>query len=135
KGQSVAAGYWSGDNKDIIPFDNMPLYFTGDLVRRLSDGRLECVGRKDDQIKIRGYRVQLSEIEYAFIQYVDSHQLNITQVIVLPIFSELDEVISLCVVCQTEKYIDQQSLFDQCSAILPSYMIPGSFHFLPQIPR
>ena len=39
------------------------LYLTGDLVKRLSDGRLEYVGRKDFQVKIRGFRIELGEIE------------------------------------------------------------------------
>jgi hypothetical protein len=42
---------------------------TGDLVRRLSDGRLEYLGRQDDQAKIRGFRVELGEIETALTQH------------------------------------------------------------------
>jgi amino acid adenylation domain-containing protein len=44
------------------------LYRTGDLARYLSDGRIEFIGRVDQQIKIRGYRVELEEIEAALIQ-------------------------------------------------------------------
>ena len=40
-----------------------PLYRTGDMVRYLSDGSLEFIGRGDGQIRIRGYRVELGEIE------------------------------------------------------------------------
>src|ERR1044072_3060381 len=39
------------------------LYQTGDLIRYLKDGNLEFIGRTDDQVKLRGFRIQLSEIE------------------------------------------------------------------------
>ncbi|MEA5632564.1 AMP-binding enzyme, partial [Bacillus velezensis] len=44
------------------------LYRTGDLARWLSDGTIEYVGRIDDQVKVRGYRVELGEIETALRQ-------------------------------------------------------------------
>ncbi|MDA9445799.1 non-ribosomal peptide synthetase [Bradyrhizobium sp. CCBAU 21360] len=71
-GVGVAAGYVNDHirTKDAFgpnPFSNDPsfrrLYRTGDLGRVRSDGLLECLGRRDRQVKIRGHRIELGEIE------------------------------------------------------------------------
>lgn len=72
-GPMVSPGYWQRPKLTLERFsDNLfgegRAYWTGDLVRRLPDGSLEFLGRIDDQIKIRGYRVELGEIENALRQ-------------------------------------------------------------------
>ena len=70
-GPSLARGYFeqekmTADKFILSPFDQAgksKLYKTGDLVRRCDSGDLEFIGRVDDQIKIRGFRVELGEIE------------------------------------------------------------------------
>lgn len=70
-GVGVARGYLNRDdltNEMFVPdpFSDQPgarMYNSGDLGRRLSDGRIECLGRQDSQVKIRGYRIELGEIE------------------------------------------------------------------------
>jgi amino acid adenylation domain-containing protein/non-ribosomal peptide synthase protein (TIGR01720 family) len=72
-GDGLAEGYHRCDELSAEkfvshPFDTDPqarLYRTGDLVRRRSDGEIEFLGRIDDQIKLRGFRVELGEIEAA----------------------------------------------------------------------
>ena len=54
------------------PFAQEPgarLYRTGDVARYLSDGNIEYLGRRDDQVKLRGYRIELSEIESALTRH------------------------------------------------------------------
>jgi amino acid adenylation domain-containing protein len=52
------------------PFSNIPekLYMSGDMVRWVKDGTLEYIGRIDDQIKLRGFRIELKEIENALAE-------------------------------------------------------------------
>ena len=72
-GSRLARGYYgqtSLTSERFVPdlFSNTPgarLYRTGDIVRQLSDGRLEFFGRTDHQIKMRGFRIELGEIEAA----------------------------------------------------------------------
>lgn len=71
-GPSLARGYLNDPARtaDVFvpnPFSSTPgerMYATGDLVRRTNSGELEFIGRKDRQIKVRGNRVELAEIEH-----------------------------------------------------------------------
>jgi acyl-coenzyme A synthetase/AMP-(fatty) acid ligase len=64
-------GYWARPDLDARAFWHRPVYGhfqdtyhrTGDLVRRREDGLLEFHGRKDRQVKARGYRIELDEVE------------------------------------------------------------------------
>ncbi|HVC19691.1 MAG TPA: amino acid adenylation domain-containing protein [Vicinamibacterales bacterium] len=72
-GPGVAQGYWQAPDQTAErfladPFAPVPgarMYRTGDRVRFLSDGRIEFLGRADDQIKLRGFRIEPAEIESA----------------------------------------------------------------------
>ncbi|MER7399818.1 non-ribosomal peptide synthetase [Streptomyces sp. NPDC000151] len=71
-GPGVAKGYLGQPERTARSFvpepgTGTPMYRTGDLVRELPDGELELVGRADRQVKLRGYRIELEEIERAAV--------------------------------------------------------------------
>ena len=71
-GAGLACGYWNQPELTADRFIDSTfgrLYRTGDLVRWRSDGVLEFLGRSDQQVKIRGHRVELAEIECALVRH------------------------------------------------------------------
>ena len=54
------------------------MYRSGDLGRRHPDGTLECLGRRDFQVKVRGFRVELGEIEHVLERHPSVHELVVT---------------------------------------------------------
>ncbi|MGI9341908.1 MAG: amino acid adenylation domain-containing protein, partial [Gammaproteobacteria bacterium] len=70
-GVGLGAGYWERDDLTAEKFvsdpfiDGETLYRTGDLARWRPDGNIECLGRLDQQIKLRGFRIEFGEVENA----------------------------------------------------------------------
>ncbi|WP_296889690.1 non-ribosomal peptide synthetase, partial [uncultured Methanobrevibacter sp.] len=138
-GIQLAEGYLNRDEETAMafldnPFDNEEftvMYRTGDMVRFLPDGSLAIVGRRDSQVKIRGNRVELSEVESVIreIEYVED-------VTVQTIKNENNnELIAYVVV--NEKF-DESDLTDSvCDYVLgnkPVYMVPSFVIGLDSIP-
>ena len=70
-GEGLARGYWRDEQKSRERFVQQAgerEYRTGDLGRRMPDGRIEIIGREDNQVKVQGYRIELGEIEAALKQ-------------------------------------------------------------------
>ena len=114
------------------PFGTAPggrLYRTGDLVRRQPDGKLVFLGRVDEQVKIRGLRIELGEVESAMASFP-----GIGQVTAQPWTDEGDERHLVGYVTAGAKTPDPGRLRDHLAAILPAYMIPSFFVVLPEMP-
>lgn len=107
------------------------IYRTGDLVRQLLGGELEYIGRNDNQIKIRGFRVELGEIEHAIESYGD-----IDRAAVVAGTARLgNEARSLVAyVIAGEFGCSEQALSEYLSDILPEYMLPSAYLFLDEFP-
>ncbi|MHC5723968.1 MAG: condensation domain-containing protein, partial [Nostoc sp.] len=88
---------------------------------------IEFIGRKDNQVKVNGYRIDPGEIEYQL-----SRHAQIERAIVLPI--NVDNQTQLSAYCQTDKDIEIVEIREFLSKSLPVYMIPTSFIFLKQFP-
>ncbi|MER9250109.1 amino acid adenylation domain-containing protein [Mesorhizobium sp. M0590] len=137
-GVGVARGYINHDEltREVFrpnPFDNDPqsrLYRTGDRARYRSDGAIEFMGRKDGQIKIRGMRVELAEIEQCLMGHENIKACCVT------LTDRLDENASLIayVVRRGESSEDADELQSFLRTALPGYMVPSQFLFLPQLP-
>ncbi len=136
RSQFLSPGYWSGPNKDINKLfveqaDARRTFRTGDLGRMRKDGRLIYVGRKDHQVNIRGFRVDLSEIEATI------RTLSICKdVVVLPrqIEEDLTQLVAYWVP-EEGVIADVSVLRDNLAQWLPGYMIPEKFFFLNSLPR
>ena len=106
------------------------LYRTGDLARIDPDGRVQCLGRTDDQVKIRGFRVELGEIEAVL-----ARQPGVgTAAVVLRQQGGIDQLIAF-IVAETGQTFVPALLRGALGASLPTYMVPGFFEMLPEMPR
>ncbi|MFI0423847.1 amino acid adenylation domain-containing protein [Spongiactinospora sp. 9N601] len=90
------------------------LYRTGDLARRRADGTLECLGRTDHQVKLRGHRIEPGEIEAV----LDAHPGVRQSVVVVREETLVAFVVGDAPVAELRTH---------AAATLPSYMVPGAF--------
>ncbi|MFD6464156.1 phosphopantetheine-binding protein, partial [Streptomyces roseolus] len=104
------------------------LYRTGDMVRWAPDGNLEYVERRDFQVKVRGYRIELAEIEHAL-----RSRPGIGDVIVVAHRSGTDNALLAAYFTATER-IDSEALRSALSEALPSYMVPTMLRQLDALP-
>ncbi|MBT7411407.1 MAG: amino acid adenylation domain-containing protein, partial [Methylococcales bacterium] len=109
---------------------NSSLYLTGDLVRYLPDGRIQFVGRLDDQVKVRGYRIELGEIEAALHQ---NDKIKESIVLAREDNSNNQRLIAY-VVLHEQETLNAEALREYLSQILPDYMLPSLIVFLDEIP-
>ncbi|MCC4605961.1 non-ribosomal peptide synthetase [Xanthomonas campestris] len=117
------------------PFSGKPgarLYRTGDLVRWRHDGVLEYLGRNDGQVKVRGFRVELGEIESALRQYPAIASAAVVQREDAPAAKQL--VAYYCVDEVAAGDVDARALRAHLRACLPDYMLPAAYVRLPQLP-
>lgn len=105
------------------------LYRTGDNARQLSDGTWLCLGRRDHQIKLRGFRVELGEIETA----LQSHP-NVQQAIVGVRKSDGGESTLVAWMLARGETPDASSLREQLLRRLPDHMVPARFVWVDAFP-
>jgi amino acid adenylation domain-containing protein len=113
------------------PFSDTPaarLYKTGDLVRYLEDGTIEYLGRIDYQVKFRGFRVELGEIEAT----LDTHAAVAQSAVVVREDRPGEQRLVAYVVAKGEA--SPEKLRQHLSRQLPQYMVPGAFVFLGALP-
>jgi amino acid adenylation domain-containing protein len=107
------------------PFQSCPgarMYVTGDRARYRSDGTLEFLGRRDGQIKLRGYRIELSEIEATLCRHA-----QVQAAIVMPMPDKNGGKLLAAWVAVGDAKVFPQELRRFASESLPSYMVPNVF--------
>ena len=133
-GLQVSPGYWEDEEKNRKAFTDfclngemIRLYHTGDLCWIDNEGDIMYSGRIDNQAKIQGFRVELSEIEFHAHSYLNG--LNV-----------------ICVAFQNEKRLDEIALFVESSEFdtgllidylrskMPAYMVPTKVLFMDSFP-
>ena len=134
-GVGVGRGYMADPARTAAVFlpnpianDGSRLYRTGDLARFLPNGELEYVGRTDHQVKVRGHRIELDEIEACLTRYP-----GVSEAVVLARDDQQrSKVLVGYVVAEPQPSIEKLREF--VLANLPAYMLPSAFVLLERMP-
>lgn len=135
-GPNVAAGYFNDLQRTAASFHTLPdvkrymkrMYRTGDLVRETA-GNLFFVGRKDNQIKHMGYRIELEEIEHALVKLPGVSQAAVIYHRANAAYGKLVGFAA----CSEE--VDQKALLEKLALVLPDYMMPNKLVLMPKLPK
>ncbi|MFF0471505.1 amino acid adenylation domain-containing protein [Micromonospora zamorensis] len=114
----------------VVPGERM--YRSGDLVRVRPDGRLDFLGRADDQVQIRGHRVEPGEVAARLAVAPGVETAAVVDYLAPEPGAE--RVLVGYVVPEAGHRLDAAALSDFCSATLPSYMVPALFVELDRLP-
>lgn len=115
------------------PFSSTPearLYRTGDLARVLPNGEIDILGRADNQVKLRGYRIELEEIE----ALLDSHPGIAKSVARVTDLGVGDQCLVAYVVPRDRNLVDEADWRRHALRSLPAYMVPTSFLVMESFP-
>ncbi|CAF3961735.1 unnamed protein product, partial [Adineta steineri] len=131
-GMSIFSGYLMRldlTEKALIQLDNDYYYRTGDIFRLDRESQLYFVGRRDYQVKLRGQRIELTEIEHVLL--TSSFHLSACVVIKI-VHNELDHLVTF--VQTNNKDVTETCLIDECRRRLPRFMIPTRIIILSKLP-
>jgi long-subunit acyl-CoA synthetase (AMP-forming) len=138
-GAGVARGYLGRAELTAERFVDIPLlgepkshlYRTGDLARFLPDGTVEFLGRADRQVKLRGYRIELDEIE----NLLSEHPAVSQAAVIIDGAENGDARLAAYVVADAVgAKLDLAEMRQHLSRHLPDYMVPADFVILEQLP-
>ncbi|AYN66674.1 non-ribosomal peptide synthetase [Euzebyella marina] len=135
-GDGVSVGYWGRPELTEEKFisngysalQDATLYKTGDLGRLLPNGEIECLGRVDDQIKVRGYRIEPGEIEYELSKFSE-----VKTAVVLGVDNRL--VAYLLIKEGHAEEVVKEKWRQGLAKQLPAHFVPHEFMVLSEMPK
>jgi amino acid adenylation domain-containing protein len=139
RGPALMRGYWGQPAKTREVLVPHPLgaghdelvYRTGDLVTLGPEGNYIYLGRRDCMVKIRGYRVELGEVEAALYRHP-----AVREAVVVPVSDELlGSRLRAVVALDHAASLTREALQDHCRQWLPTYMVPDIAEFREALPR
>ncbi|MFM6106645.1 MAG: amino acid adenylation domain-containing protein, partial [Sphaerospermopsis kisseleviana] len=136
-GAGVARGYLNQPELTQAKFIPNPfsdvkserLYKTGDLARYLADGNIEYLGRIDNQVKVRGFRIELSEIEAVLNTHPQIQQAVVMVTEDIYVHKRLVAYIAI-----SDNFITSNQVREFLKQKLPDYMVPSAFVTLETLP-
>lgn len=139
RGPIVMRGYWGRPDMSergflrhaVFPHYADVFYRTGDLVQQRPDGNLIYLGRKDRQIKTRGYRVELDEVEVALLAHG-----QVEEAAVFPVpDGDGSNLIAAAVIARNGYQLSPDLLVEHLSGRLPWYAVPAKIDLTDDFPR
>jgi amino acid adenylation domain-containing protein/thioester reductase-like protein len=130
-GTGVGKGYYNMPEKTeevFLTIDGIPYYRSGDYAIELPNGEIDIKGRIDNQIKLRGLRIEIGEIETNIGQYPDIRQAVV-------VIKEINDNEHLCAYYTADKEIDKNDLKEFLKGRLTRYMVPTVFMQLDEMPQ
>ncbi len=134
-GEGLARGYLNRPELTTQKFITNPygegrLYKTGDLVKYLADGNIEFIGRVDNQVKVRGFRIELEEVE----RTIQQHPQIEDAVVICREDNQGESYLASYLVRKNDSVLEIQQLRQDLAQKLPQYMVPTGFVFLDSFP-
>lgn len=125
-GKQVIESYLNKVNEDsFFYFQEKCYYKTGDIVSVNTLGNLIFYGRKDNQVKVNGFRIELTEVEFAISKITGCNCLVIAK-------ADKNKINCLIAFVESKKY-KENNLTEILSSVLPEYMIPQQFIFIDKM--
>lgn len=135
---TMMLGYWGQPKLNKLAFFHHAdatgapkvYYRTGDIVRRRADDNLLFLGRKDRQVKVRGYRVELDDIERTLTNHPE-----VVEAGVYWIFNGEEKEIHATIICREGSKADEAYVKEYLNSCLSTYAIPNRIAVVEDLPR